>query len=112
MLTGKVGPTGLPKRGLPGETEGGPMQDAGGVFPFWRVPEIRYKWVLPCRDGGFRNVKKRLKSMGQTNRAGGFFRVGRGLDNRREAETCMQESLTGDGSGWCARRDAPVYGQG
>ncbi len=71
MLTGKVGPTGLPKRGLPGETEGGPMQDAGG-----------------------------------------FFRMGRGLDNRREAETCMQESLTGDGSGWCARRDAPVYGQG
>lgn len=44
--------------------------------------------------------------------AGGFFRMGRGLDNRREAETCMQESLTGDGSGWCARRDAPVYGQG
>lgn len=75
MSTGKAGPTGLPKRGLPGETGAGSMQDAGGVFPFWRVPEIRYRWALPCRDGGFRNVKKQLKSMGQTNRAAGFTKI-------------------------------------
>lgn len=39
------------------------------------VPEIRYKWALPCRDGGFRNLKKQLKSMGQTNRAAGFTKI-------------------------------------
>ena len=44
--------------------------------------------------------------------AGGFFRTGRERDNRREAETCMPECLTGDASGRCVRRDAPVYGQG
>lgn len=75
MSTGKAGLTGLPKWGLPGETGAGSMQDAGGVFPFWRVPEIRYKWALPCRDGGFRNLKKQLKSMGQTNRAAGFTKI-------------------------------------
>ena len=78
MSTGKVGPTGLPKRGLPGETEGGSMQDAGGVFPFWRGagdPVQVGFGALPRRDGGFRNLKKQLKSMGQTNRAAGFTKI-------------------------------------